>query len=279
PLVEFGRGLVFIRADDRDVYLADQSDYTVLGRLTNDGDARHPSLSRNGRQVVYVFGSGNGSELRLVNTAGGGGPRTLLAGDANRRNLRAPSFSPDGSRIAFAFECGGGSCLGVVNADGTGFQRVTDGSPSFDSPSFYPDGTSVLAATGNNFNGFNQFARVRLDTGAASGVADTLGNEAIAVANRAVLSPDATRVAFDGITSVGSTRIFNLTLSSRAVQQVTDLGQSSASDSFPSWGGTSTLYFVSDTGGSDNVYQVSASAERESGTLQLAGGVEAWYGP
>lgn len=277
--MEFGRGLAFVRTDDRDVYLADQSDYTVLGRLTNDGGARHPSLSGDGSRVVFVFGTGGSSELRVVNTGGGGTPQTVLAGSESRRNLRLPVFSPDGSRIAFAFECGGSSCLGVVGVDGKGFRQITEGSPAYDSPSFYPDGNAVLAATGNSFNGFNQFARVRLDTGAASGVADSLGAEAIAVANRAVLSPDAARVAFDGITASGSSRIFVLSLSSGAVRQLTDLGQASASDSFPSWGGSSTVYFVSDTGGTDNVYEIAASAERESGTLQLGAAVEAWYGP
>lgn len=278
PLAQFARGLVFIRADDRDVYLADQTDFSTLGRLTNDGNARHPSLSHDAEKVVYVFGSGSSSELRVVPTEGGGEPVTLVPASSNRGTLSTPVFSPDDSKVAFAFDRGGASYIGVVNADGTGLRQVTDGSPSYATPSFYADGQSVLCATGTGL-GLNQLARVQLSNGAATTVAAGLGNEASSVANRAVLSPDGSRVAFDGLTASGPARIFLLNVSAQTVTRLTDLGQATASDTFPSWNGNNTVFFNSDTGGTDSAYSVPANADRQSGTLQLGSAVEAWFGP
>src|SRR5260370_39016776 len=65
----FTRGFVFGKSD-RNVYLSDSSNYRATPiQLTTDGGNRHPSLSRDGRQVVYVHGS---NELDMGAAATGG---------------------------------------------------------------------------------------------------------------------------------------------------------------------------------------------------------------
>ena len=179
-------------------------------------------------------------------------------------------------------ERSGGSVLAVINADGSGFQELSTGAFSYASPSWYPDGQSVLVAAGSLGSGYSQLERVNVTTGQATNLLNGLGNEAIRIRNRVVLSKDGSRAAFDADVSSGATRIFVVDLSSsaRTVTQVTDHpADPNAIDSFPSWTSSSELAFSSDTGGNDQVYTVSASAQKQGGTLKLPSAVEPWFGP
>ena len=75
-------------------------------RLTTSGRDREPVLSPGGQRVAFVRGSGNASELWIVD-AGGGAPRRLVAprpSDEPRANLTdfaKPQFSPDGRTVYF----------------------------------------------------------------------------------------------------------------------------------------------------------------------------------
>ncbi len=276
----FRQGFVFVRSDDRNIYASDRSTgYTDVGRLTSNGDNKHPALSPNGAQVVFVHQAASGSEL-LVVPLSGGEPRVLLAQDATTGRFAHPTFSPDGEQVAFTFERGGGSVLAVINADGSGFQALSSGALSYASASWYPDGRSVLVAAGNLGSGFSQLERVNVTTGASENLLNGLGNEATRIRNRVVLSKDGSRAAFDGELSSGVTRIFVVNLSTRAVTQVTDYpADPNANDSFPSWTSASELAFSSDTGGNDQVYTVSATAVKQGGSLRLPSAIEPWFGP
>lgn len=278
--VRFTRGYVFVRSDDRNLYVADDADLTRASPLTTTGDVRHPSLSRDGREVVFVRVVGGGTELVTVPTTGGA-VAALRASSVTERNYRHPVFSPDGSRIVFAYDEGVSSSLGVINADGSGFAKLIGGtSLAYSSPSFYPDGASVLAIAGSPGVGYTMLEQVNLSSRVPTPVTNTLGNEVLGIAQRAVLSPDGARVAFDGRLSTGGSRVFILSLSSKAVTRVTDYpADLNAQDSFPTWVGTSKIGFASDTGGDDAVYALPATAEKTSGGLVIAGATEPWYGP
>ncbi|MBI3184513.1 MAG: PD40 domain-containing protein [Myxococcales bacterium] len=278
--VNFLRGFVYVRKDDRNLYVADQSDYSKVARLTTTGNARHPSLSADGKRVVFVRAAGAETELMTV-PASGGQPTLVLASTATWRNFKSPVFSPEGSRIAFAYDEGASSALGIVNADGSGFARLAGGGAlSYGSPSFFADGTSVLAMAGNSASTFTQLERVAIATGQATNVTNNLGSEVVQIANRVVVSPDGTRAAFDGRLSSNAVRIFIINLSSKQVTRLTDYpSDPTAQDGFPTWIGTERVGFSSDTGGSDQVYTLPASASKTSGGLELPSAIEPWFGP
>lgn len=279
--ITFNSGFVFVRKDDRNVYVADESDFSTVGRLTTAGGAKQPSLSKDGTQVVFVQTSGAVSELAVVAVNAPGLPETVYSSSSTQTNFRNPVFSPDGTRIAFAYDEGGASSIGLVNVDGTGFERLAGGSAlSYGAPSFYPDGSSVLAPAGNSSASFTQLESINLSTKTATSVTNNLGTVALQIVGRAVVSPDGTKAAFDARISSGGVRIFVLDLTTKAVSQLTEYpGDPAVADSFPTWVGTDRVGFSSDSGGADQVYALPSNVTKSSGGLLLPSAIEPWYGP
>lgn len=287
--INFTSGFVFVRDDNQDVYVADRSDYTTVGRLTTNGGNRQPSLSADGRQAVFAHTDANGvSSIMTVATSGGGAPRTVYTADttAGEKNFKNPVFSPDGSTIVFAYEVLTTSYLAEVSAaDGSGFTTLTTGPLSYASPTFYPStvfSNEVLAVAGNTIGEYTRLERINLTTGQLTPVTNNLGTEAVSITNRAVLSEDGTKVAFDarlsGMTS--ATRIFVQTLSSGATVRVSDTGAGStdALHGFPTWVSPTQVAFVSNEGGANQVY-VQGTSMAGTGNLTLPSADQPWFGP
>jgi TolB protein len=285
--VLFTKGFAFVRGDDRNIYVVDdQGDANSPKRLTTSGGASHPSVSRNGRTIVFVQQTGTTFELRTVPTDGSAQPSTVLTsgtGCSGCTNFRYPTFNPATSVIVFAFNRGAGSnfSLGKVNADGSGFQALTnDPATSYGAPSFFPDGQSVLVPTGTNSTSLTQLQRVTL-TGVPSTIANSLGQEALGVLNRAAVSPDGQKVALDGRLGNGASRIFVAPLSPYSTPvRVTDHSgtDASAQDTFPSWMNADQVGFQSTAGGGQSIYRVSISGPPLPGTLLIPSASEPSYG-
>jgi TolB protein len=281
--VLFTRGFAFVR-DDQNIWVVDdQGDANSPKRLTTSGGASHPSVSRNGRTIVFVKQTGTSFELRTVPTDGSAQPSTVLAsgaGCSGCTNFRYPTFNTATNVIVFSFNRGSGNfSLGRVNADGSGFQALTnDPSTNYGAPSFFPDGQSVLVPTGTNQ--LTQLQRVSL-TGVPSTITTSLGNEVLGVVNRAVVSPDGQRVALDGRLRDGSARIFVAPMSpfSTPVRVTDHSGQDAgAEDTFPSWINTDQVGFLSTAGGGQNIYRINVSGTPGPGTLLIPTAGEPSYG-
>lgn len=272
----FTTGFTYVRKDDRNVYVADQADFQAAGVLTQSGDVRTPSLSKDGKKIVFV--RGGATELAIVPSAGGNASSVLKA-TGTQKNFRTPVFSPDGNTIAFAFDDGTVSSIGLVNVDGTGFRRLIGGSSlAYASPSYMPDGTEVLVMAGSPGLQYKQIERVNVTTAMPVSVTNMLGNEVVDLANRIVASPDGTKAIFDARVSSGVTRIFVIDLSTKVVTKVNDyMGEPGTNDSFPCWKSATTVAYSSDSGGNDNVYEISAAGTGRK--LLLPKAIEPWFGP
>ncbi|MEW6432423.1 MAG: hypothetical protein AB1730_13025 [Myxococcota bacterium] len=276
--LDFKTGFTFVRKDDRNVYVADESDYSTVAVLTQSANVRTPSLSKDGKRIVFVRGSGMTAEIAVV-ASSGGAVSTVLASTAQASNFKTPVFSPDGTRIAFSYDDGTSTSLGLVNADGTGFAKLIGGSAlAYASPSWAPDGASVVAAAGNVGLALTMVERIDVATGMPRNLAGNLGNEALGVVGRLVLSPDGTKALFDGRVSSGVSRLFVMNLSTAAVTKVHDYpADPTANDSFPCWVDLNTIAFSSDSGGNDSVY--SKAADGSGGvTLLVPKAIEPWFG-
>jgi TolB protein len=276
--LDFKAGYTFVRKDDRNVFLVDESDPSTVGALTTTGGVRTPSLSKDGTRIVFVRGTGMGAALVTVPSAGGTAS-TVLASTAQASNFKTPVFSPDGARIAFSYDDGLVTSIGLVKVDGTGFARLIGGSSlAYASPSWAPDGKSIVAAAGNLGLGLTMVERIDVATGAATSVTNTLGNEALGITGRLVLNPNGTRALFDGRVSSGVTRLFLLDLGTKLVTKVNEYpSDPTANDSFPCWVDLNTVAFSSDSGGNDNVYTKAASGAGGV-TLVVPKAIEPWFG-
>lgn|GEM_PF-737652 len=271
----FTRGFTFVRKDDRNVYLADDADAQTTTTLTQSANVRTPSLSLDGKRVVFVRGGTMDSELATVATTGGV-ISTVISATATQKNFKTPVFSPDGSKIAFGFDEGVSTAIGLVNVDGTGFQKLATGGLSQAFPSFTPDGLAVIVAAGSVGLGYTQIERITLATNAVTNVTNTLGNEAQGISNRLLVSPDGTKAVFDGRVSSGVTRLFTIDLTTKVVTALY-AGEPGTNDSFPCWMGNAAVGFSSDSGGNDNVYKVSLPSST-SASLLVPKAIEPWYG-
>jgi TolB protein len=165
----------------------------------------------------------------------------------------------------------------VVEATGAGFAPVNSGgSISYAMPSWYPDGSAILAAAGGGA-GFTQIEKLDVGTGAPTNITNTLGSEATAIINRLVISPDGTKAVFDA--RVGSvSRIFVIDLAAKTVTKANEYtNDPGANDTFPGWMSKDLVSFGSDSGGADNVYSVKPDGTARS--LLLPNAIEAWFGP
>jgi Tol biopolymer transport system component len=270
----FDKGFAYTRRDDRNVYLADESDTQTSTTLTQSGNVRTPSFSADGKQIVFVRGTTMESEIAIVPTAGGL-ITSVISSSAMQRNLKTPVLSPNGTQVAFGFDDGTSTRIGLINVDGTNARTLPSGGLAQAYPSFTPDGSGLIVAAGSPGLGYTQIERITLATDQVTNVTNVLGNEAMNISNRLIISPDGTKAAFDGTVSTGETRLFVIDLGSKVVTRPY-AGEPGTNDTFPCWIGTSALAFSSDSGGNDNVYRVNLPVST-SPSLLVPKAIEPFY--
>jgi serine/threonine protein kinase len=115
---------------------------TVTSLTSEDGVENFPSLSPDGKWVVYTADEhGTGRTDILLRAVGGQTVINLTRDSAV--NDSQPVFSPDGERIAFRSDRDGGG-LFVMGRTGESVRRLT---PEGFNPSWSPDGASIVYAT------------------------------------------------------------------------------------------------------------------------------------
>ena len=163
-----------------------------LSQLTDrPGIERQPTISPDGRAVVFVSDERGNDDLYLLRV--GGRNVVPLTADSDAADT-APAFSPDGARIAFRSERAGGGIF-VMDATGESVRRLTDA--GYD-PRWSPDGKSLVVADEPVIDPMSRYMQsalwvVNLAAGARRKVAD-----ADAVGGR--WSPSGRRIVYWGRT-------------------------------------------------------------------------------
>ena len=122
------------------------------GRVLAEVPGRTPTLSPDGKRLVYMAGTWTETQLMVAAADGSNAKRIVLASPIAWNN----HWSPDSKRIAFTGrgDPPRGLAITVVNADGTGERRVTRLGPeegSAQAPAWSPDGRkfAFFASTGD----------------------------------------------------------------------------------------------------------------------------------
>jgi serine/threonine protein kinase len=219
-----------------------------FARLTDqEGNESFPSLSPDGKFLLYVK-SANGNADIYLQRVGGGNPLNLTADSPD--DDTQPVFSPDGQQIAFRSERDGGG-LFLMGATGESVRRLTDAGYN---PAWSPDGREIAYATegvaGPRERKLkSQLGAVDIATGARRLIAR---EDAV----QPSWSPNGHRIAYWGVPK-GSSRRVLWTIPARGGGGPVPVTRDEHVNWNPVWAPDGkSLYFVSDRSGSMNVWRV-----------------------
>ena len=224
--------------------------FSFSQQTDQQGVEMFPSLSPDGKALVYVSGAAGNDDIYLERV-GGQNPVNLTKDSPE--DDTSPAFSPDGSSIAFASGRDGGG-LFVMGASGESVRRVTDAGAN---PAWSPDGKKIVYSSEPTWQPLEKSGSSQLFTvDIASGEKRLLYPDD---SMQPAWSPHGHRIAFWGLPrGTGQRDIWTipaagLKAGERPVAVTSDL----AVDWNPVWspdGGL--LYFASDRGGGLNLWRV-----------------------
>lgn len=117
-----GDALTYVTLNPWAVVIRDLQSGRARTVVSGAGTYISPVITADGTNVVYAFGSDNGTDIFTV-PVGGGQPRRLSVGHGSE-NV-SPTLSPDGHRIAFTSGRVGHPEIYTMDADGTNVELLT----------------------------------------------------------------------------------------------------------------------------------------------------------
>ena len=224
----------------------------TVSRLTSlSGQELYPSLSPDGRSLVYTRQTAPGNSDIYLQRVGGQSVTNLTA-DSVDSEIQA-RFSPDGDSIAFQSNSNGGGIF-VMGATGESVRRLTRFGFN---PAWSPDGREIVFAT----ESIETDPRDRLGDSELWIVGLDVGEPRLAFEGDAVhpdWSPNGFRIAYWAIAG-GQRDIWTITSAGEKAVQVT---RDAAVDWNPVWAPDGKfLYFSSDRSGSMNLWRVQIDEE------------------
>jgi Tol biopolymer transport system component len=245
--VAVGAAVALLRSRTASPLLRTGAAEVALTQLTTDpGVETQPSLSPDGKMLVYVGWADGHSRIYLLRV--GGRNAIDLTKDSNDDNYE-PAFSPDGGRIAFRSERDGGGIF-VMGATGESVNRLTDFGYN---PAWSPDGSEIVCSTASGDDpgsrtGSGQLWRIEVVTGKKRKVSE---GDAV----QPSWSPHGQRIAYWAYPKGNPQRdIWTMPAGGGPPVAVT---ADAAVDWNPVWSPDGRwLYFGSDRGGSMNLWRV-----------------------
>jgi tricorn protease len=211
---------------------------------------RHPSISKNGDLISFSFQG----DIWTVPVSGGKANR-LTIHEAYESN---PVFSPDDKTIAFSANRFGNNDIFTIPVEGGTAKRLTYHSAGDNISSWTNDGL-ILFTTGRDFRQIErdpEMFSIAASGGTEQRISDILGFEP-------VTSPDGKFIAFtrggsnpvarEDYTGSSDREIWIMNTKTKSYSK---LPLFSTNDIMPQWGSNNSLYFLSSTSGSYNLYKI-----------------------
>lgn len=102
-----------------------------------------PSLSPDGKRMVYIMVILGKEQLFIINVDGTGAVQ-LTHDEAHHED---PAWSPDGKTIAFVYIKDNLEVVALINIDGTGMKELTPRTVRAIHPNWFPDGSKLAYCT------------------------------------------------------------------------------------------------------------------------------------
>ena len=215
-----------------------------------EGVERFPSLSPDGKTLVYASDAAGNDDIYLERV-GGQNPINLTKDSAD--DDTSPAFSPDGSSIAFASERDGGGIF-VMGASGESVRRITDAGAN---PAWAPDGKQIAYSSEPTWQPLEKSGSAQLWI-----VDIASGQKRLLFAGdgmQPAWSPHGHRIAFWGLPrGTGQRDVWTIPAAGlKEGEQPVAVTSDLAVDWNPVWSPDGKfLYFASDRGGGLNLWRV-----------------------
>jgi serine/threonine-protein kinase len=226
-----GQSLAFesLQTGNYDIYVGSVGDGAItsgdLQQITSGTEPdRHPDWSPNGALIAYESGSGDRSEIVVVQVEGG----MLNRLTSNNFADRAPQFSPNSEQIAFMTNRRGVWEIALMSYPGGQLIEVYD-CPADDCrfPAWSPDGRFLAYNTLSNEGEAGSIWVLEVATGRSMALVEEGEN------GRPAWSGDGLSLFFNR-TEDGTTDLYRLDLESR---EITRLTETTSNDYAPDWTG------------------------------------------
>ena len=177
---------VATRSGKKEIYTADADGSNVVQLTRDNAISVAPSLSANGRRLLYTGYHSGYADVYEIDLASGARNRIIKYPGTNS----GATYSPDGGRIAVTLSKDGNPELYVTGAGGSGARRLTRTAGVESSPTWSPDGGEIIYSSDQG----GAPKLYRISAGGGSGRALSTGHGYNTEPN---WSPDGKKVAFN----------------------------------------------------------------------------------
>ncbi len=135
--------LTLSRDGNPELYLLNIADGKLQRLSFSSGIDTEPTWTPDGRQLIFTSDRGGSPQIYRMDVRGGRAERLTFEGSYNA----GADLSPDGKRLALVHRVDGAYRIAVLDLDSKLLRVLSDGSQD-ESPSFAPNGSMIIYATG-----------------------------------------------------------------------------------------------------------------------------------